>query len=362
MDKRYQVFVSSTYEDLKEERQAVIQALLELNCIPAGMELFPAADDDQWTLIKKVIDDCDYYLVVVGGRYGAVSPSGISYTRLEYEYAISKGKPVIGFIHKNPGSISAEKTESSEDGRTKLQSFRELIQQKMCKFWTTPHDLAASVSTSLVKLKEEKPAVGWVRGDKSSQGTNRLTSSSVTAGMRAAGVKQIYPNRRGIDYVDFIRRAKANSEIKMLGISMRDLQAHDVRSVMEERLKSGCEIKILLLDRNSRFVKVRANDEIRGTNRWRNWYSWRRELIKFDDLHQQYINELQLELQRNIKLAHFDALPVFSIFMNGKTMIVGFYVSGKLGGSSPHLEIEMRRGSISSAFEDYFDSLWPPDK
>jgi uncharacterized protein DUF4062 len=362
MDKRYQVFVSSTYEDLKEERQAVIQALLELNCIPAGMELFPAADDDQQTLIKKVIDDCDYYLVVVGGRYGALSPSGISYTRMEYEYAVSIGKPAIGFIHKNPGSIPAEKTELSEEGRTKLNSFRDLVQQKMCKYWTTPHDLAAAVSTSLVKLKEEKPAIGWVRGDESSQAMSGPTSSHIKSVMRAVGIKQIYLNRSGINYVEFILKAKASSEIKMLGITMRDLQAHDVRTAMEKKLKAGCKIKILLLDRNSKFLKVRANDEIRGTKRWRNWQSWKREVVEFNDLHQRYINNLPPELQRNIKLAHFDALPVFSIFMNGKTMVVGFYVSGKLGGSSPHLEIEVKRGNISSAFDDYFDSLWPSGK
>ncbi|HDV1518665.1 TPA: DUF4062 domain-containing protein, partial [Salmonella enterica subsp. enterica serovar Aberdeen] len=39
MDKRYQVFVSSTFADLEEERQEVMQALLELDCMPAGMEL-----------------------------------------------------------------------------------------------------------------------------------------------------------------------------------------------------------------------------------------------------------------------------------------------------------------------------------
>jgi hypothetical protein len=61
MEKRYQVFVSSTYEDLKVERQEVMHALLEQECIPSGMELFPAASEDQWTLIKEVIDDCDYY-------------------------------------------------------------------------------------------------------------------------------------------------------------------------------------------------------------------------------------------------------------------------------------------------------------
>jgi hypothetical protein len=47
LKRRYQVFVSSTYEDLKEERQHVIQALLETKCIPLGMELFPAASMEQ---------------------------------------------------------------------------------------------------------------------------------------------------------------------------------------------------------------------------------------------------------------------------------------------------------------------------
>lgn len=45
MDKRYQVFVSSTFTDLKEERKHVIQTLMEMDCIPAGMELFPAIDE-----------------------------------------------------------------------------------------------------------------------------------------------------------------------------------------------------------------------------------------------------------------------------------------------------------------------------
>ena len=68
MDKRYQVFVSSTFEDLQEERREVMQTLLSLNCIPTGMELFPAADDDSWTHIQRFIAECDYYVVIVGGR------------------------------------------------------------------------------------------------------------------------------------------------------------------------------------------------------------------------------------------------------------------------------------------------------
>lgn len=83
MEKRYQVFVSSTYQDLQEERQEVMHALLELDCIPAGMELFPAANESQWSLIKRVIEDCDYYVLILGGRYGSCGPDGLSYTEME---------------------------------------------------------------------------------------------------------------------------------------------------------------------------------------------------------------------------------------------------------------------------------------
>lgn len=165
MEKRYQVFVSSTYDDLRDERQEVMQALLELDCIPAGMELFPAANEDQWTLIKNVIDDCDYYMVVIGGRYGSLGPTGISFTQMEYEYAVAQNKPIIAFLHKDPSQISVKKTEKSAEGQQKLLEFRELAQQKMCKFWTSPVDLGSVVSRSLVKLIKTNPAVGWVKAD-----------------------------------------------------------------------------------------------------------------------------------------------------------------------------------------------------
>lgn len=165
MDKRYQVFVSSTYEDLREERQEVMQALLELDCIPSGMELFPAANEDQWTLIRGVIDDCDYYVVVIGGRYGSVGRTGVSYTQMEYEYAVSQNKPIIAFLHKGPGSLPANKCEKTQEGREKLERFRALAQEKMCRFWTSPADLGSVVSRSLVKLIKTHPSVGWVRAD-----------------------------------------------------------------------------------------------------------------------------------------------------------------------------------------------------
>lgn len=163
--KKYQVFVSSTYLDLQEERQEVMKALLELDCIPSGMEFFPAADDDQWTLIKGVIDECDYYIVIVGGRYGSLSAEGISYTEKEYRYALTKGKPIIAFLHNDPDSLPKKKSEMKAEAIEKLEEFRILVQKKMCKSWTTAHELGAVVSRSFIQLQKTHPAIGWVRAN-----------------------------------------------------------------------------------------------------------------------------------------------------------------------------------------------------
>jgi hypothetical protein len=165
-DRRYQVFVSSTYEDLRAERQEVMQALLELDCMPAGMELFPATDDDQWTLIKRVIDECDYYIVIIGGRYGSIGPKGISYTEQEYQYAVDSGKPVIAFLHKDPTQIAVGRSESKPDSAAKLKDFRDLAQRKVCRYWESPADLGSAVSRSLVRLINTHPMPGWIRADK----------------------------------------------------------------------------------------------------------------------------------------------------------------------------------------------------
>lgn len=167
MDRRYQVFVSSTFLDLKDERAAIISALLNMEAMPAGMELFPAADDDAWTLIQQVIRESDYYLLVIGGRYGEIdSASNLSYTEKEFDYALSLEKPVMAFLHSDPGSIAFDKSEQDEQAREKLTAFREKVEShKHVKYWEGAKDLAGLVALSFPKLQRAHPAVGWVRGD-----------------------------------------------------------------------------------------------------------------------------------------------------------------------------------------------------
>lgn len=165
MDRRHQVFISSTFADLKDERREIMQSLLEMDCIPAGMEMFPAANEDQMTLIKGVIDQCDYYLVVIGGRYGSMSAEGISYTEQEYDYAVAQGIPVMGFVPAQPDNIPQGKTDRNDDAAQKLSAFQAKVQTRVTKDYKNADDLGGKVARGLSQLRKAHPRPGWVRGD-----------------------------------------------------------------------------------------------------------------------------------------------------------------------------------------------------
>ena len=163
---RYQVFVSSTYRGLEDERRLVMQALLEMDCIPSGMELFPASSEEVWKLIESVIGEADYYVLIVGGRYGSTDATGISFTEREYDLAIASGVPVLAFLHGDPGEIPAKLTEMDSAAREKLTAFRAKVEGvHHCKYWINADGLAGAVSRSLNATIRTCPRHGWVRGD-----------------------------------------------------------------------------------------------------------------------------------------------------------------------------------------------------
>jgi len=160
MKKRYKIFISTTFEDLKEERQAILNAVLELNHIPAGMELLPAADDEAWQLIKNVIDASDYFVLVIGGCYGSLDEIGIGYTEKEYDYAVETNKPVILLLHKTPDNMLGEKTGTDESIWKRLLAFRDKVEKRhTCVSWITADDLKAKVlagiSTTINELEKD---------------------------------------------------------------------------------------------------------------------------------------------------------------------------------------------------------------
>ena len=171
MSKRYQVFVSSTYTDLIEERKEVTQAILKCDCFPAGMELFPASNKKQWEIIKKVIDDSDFYLLIIAGRYGSLglddNGKKVGYTEMEFDYAVSTNKPIIVLLHDDPDSLPSKSVEKNESRRKRLDKFREkALAGRMVAFWNNKDQLHSAALNSLHQLKTNTlEAIGWIRAD-----------------------------------------------------------------------------------------------------------------------------------------------------------------------------------------------------
>lgn len=166
MDRKYQIFISSTFSDLVEERQSVSRAILDMGHIPAGMEMFPAADVEQLTYIKKVIDECDYYVLIIGARYGSLDEEGVSYTEREFQYAVDTGKTVLAFLHRDPDHIPQGKTDKDDTKRKKLDGFISLVSSgRLVQFWNSAIELRANAIVSMTKAFSDSPQIGWIRAD-----------------------------------------------------------------------------------------------------------------------------------------------------------------------------------------------------
>lgn len=164
-DKKYQVFISSTYADLIEERKKILDILFMADCIPAGMEAFVAADTEQFEVIKKVIDLCDYYVLIIGKRYGSIHPdTGKSYTEMEYDYAIEQGIPVLVFAIDDNVKLASDKIETDGENKDKLKKFRtRAMTNRLASIWESTEDLTGKLAISIMKAKAEIKRPGWQR-------------------------------------------------------------------------------------------------------------------------------------------------------------------------------------------------------
>ncbi len=160
---RYQIFVSSTFRDLKEEREAVLNAILKLHQFPMGMETFPAANSTPWELIERLIEDSDYYVLIIGGKYGSVDDDGVSYTEKEYDLAVKLGRHILVFMHESPENIPINKSDLDPDVKMKLDAFRKKASKHHVNTWTNAADLQIKVLASLSLAIANFPQVGWVK-------------------------------------------------------------------------------------------------------------------------------------------------------------------------------------------------------
>lgn len=185
--RKFSIFISSTYEDLLEERQALIGVALERGYIPVGMEQFHAAPASQWDVITKMIDECDFYLVMIGGRYGSIDDTvGISYTEKEYDYAKNKGIPVLGLIRKAEAITNdkIDKGEGWKEKQEKLENLRKRVEDEdnTVDYFTDVNDLKYRASATLSNAVNYcRKGAGWIRYSDAEEYINEKVREGVEA-------------------------------------------------------------------------------------------------------------------------------------------------------------------------------------
>ena len=168
MDKIYQIFISSTFEDLKMERQDVMAAVVSTGNVPVGMEYFPAGDAAPFDYIKKQIDSVDYYILIVAGKYGSINKeTGLSYTEMEFDYAVEKKVPIAVLQYKDLNTLTGDKLEIEDPKKRELlESFRKRSKEgRMADFWESRIELQMKVKDAIRNLIKNSPRTGWVRAD-----------------------------------------------------------------------------------------------------------------------------------------------------------------------------------------------------
>lgn len=167
MEKRYQIFISSTYRDLKKARMLVRDTILSLYQFPVGMEMFGAGDEEQWNYIKRDIDSSDYYVLIIGNWFGSEVPGeNISYTQKEFRYAVSQKIPVLAFLINENAKAAPPFRETDPRRITLLEEFRKEVETgRTCAYWNKVEEIGSLVAVALLHQIARKPQRGWVRGE-----------------------------------------------------------------------------------------------------------------------------------------------------------------------------------------------------
>lgn len=345
MEKRYQIFVSSTYEDLINERKAITQALLECKCFPSGMELFPASNQKSWDIIKKVINDSDYYLLVIAGRYGStIKENGkhIGYTEKEYNYALQIKKPIIAFINDDIENMRSKNVEQTQAGKTRLDKFKKRVKNSNIQvaFWKDTGELVSKIKSSIQELINSTPSTGWIKGD-----INYNENSIV---YKDWGLEKIFKTRA---------EKNIESDPKLEGHKVKQLDgiAFGLSSFRSNRekdillcLKNGMNMRLLVMNPNSEFVLQRAIEEKEHKD---SIATSIRKLVE-------WVEKLnQLSDNGKIQIKYYNAMTLDFYWRIDDELYIGPYMYNVVSQQTVTYKF-IKGGRGFNLYTDYFESLW----
>lgn len=161
LDTRYQTFISTSGREMQPERMVLSQTLVSMGFFAWGLEYRSPLTT---TLARRQIDESDYVILLLGSQYGEQSISGSSYFSLEYEYALSRAKPIVVFMHEQPESRDMHLQEAHPQLKEKFLAFRKklLHDADHIFYFKSPRDLELAVRLNIPLIVEQHVGQGWV--------------------------------------------------------------------------------------------------------------------------------------------------------------------------------------------------------
>jgi len=145
------VFICSTFADLTEEREAVLDAVRKLQLQHDSMEFFGARPGLPIETCLAEVRRSHILVVIVGHRYGSlVSDLGISFSEAEYEEGFRLGKPCLVYMLDENVPVLLKHVERDQERMRKLERWKSLLQERhTVATFKDGHDLAVRVAADL---------------------------------------------------------------------------------------------------------------------------------------------------------------------------------------------------------------------
>lgn len=373
-EKKYQVFVSSTFTDLIDERKKVIEVLLSTSkCIPAGMELFHAEDDEQFNVIKRIIDMCDFYILIIGSRYGSINTkTDLSYTEMEYDYAVSKRIPVLVFARdeSTPSNLAATENNISV---AKLTLFRQkAMLNRLATIWNDIPMLGEKVAIAILNAIQEHDRPGWVRENKTTDNSNILEKDMIGELLQTLnlqkdikseneltkkwGISAIYRLRHNMNIDCDIDLANATNQFDIIAFGLRSFRDSQ-DTLIKKKAREGLKIRILSMNPYGDFIDQRSIEEAE------------RHVMAPDSQLKDSIIGLEqwvknfnktIDLKNHIELRYYNCMTLDFYYRLDDILYIGPYWYKKI--SQQTVTYRFVKGAMFELYEEYFENLWNDDR
>ena len=140
------VFLSSTFEDMKEYRKAIIDRIIKRRMVPICMENWGANANKVTSVITDEVKKADIYLGIFGTRYGYVDENtNMSMTEIEYREALASNKPILVYIAKN----AKDDITTGDNSQKMLELLTEIEKERIVYYFNSIDQLGEQVFADL---------------------------------------------------------------------------------------------------------------------------------------------------------------------------------------------------------------------